>query len=298
MAEMKNISDALRWTGDNIVLVFPTKDAGRVVDETPPAGRAFFFKILSATKLVRKYTDIMTAETLDYLDTETGIDYDYLGDEGIGAGDDILRIENNPWWIYHFGFTPAQNSLRVYRRLSISGNITGWEYEPKDSPDPTEGADFGFVRGAEVENYFDPPIDTEMVQFHNHSDGEMWEFGFYNESDEHRINPYLYITGRAYYLIPVVSRQSQIDLLYGKEYRRLITMPPFEKYDESTVIPGEWIDVGCDMEVTWADLTCVYPRGKQVERISMTVDAVKKLESQMRRGETYSETIQRLSGGR
>lgn len=293
--EKKQMSDVLLYTGDNLILLFPTKTAGAVAGQSPPAGRAFFFKILAADRLNQVYKQILAAETnTNYLAKQTGLDYDYLGEDGLGDGDDVLRIEDDPWWLYHFGYAPLQDSLRVYKKLEIGPNITGWEYRIRDEPDPEAGDDYGFIKGAEVVNYWDPPVETETIAFRSKEAGKMWQFGFYNESDELRIHPILNVVGRAYKLIPIIHEDTMRKMLIGKIPRRLITIDGLHSYTEETIIPREWKAVGNEVEVTFADETGVYARGRKITRVPITEETSKRLGGFMRSGETASETLERL----
>jgi len=111
--EMKKyMSDVTLGPGDNLVIVFPEGNDARIEMEKGgilgvPYGRAFFFKVVLASQLRFHY------DLFDTLAALTGLDYDYLGDTGHGTGNDILRIQDDDWWIYHFGYSPLQDSLRV-----------------------------------------------------------------------------------------------------------------------------------------------------------------------------------------
>ena len=290
----KQMSDVLLYTGDNLILLFPTKKAGAVAGQSVPAGRCFFFKILGATRLNRIYKEILTGVAATYLATQTGLDYGYLGETGLGSGDDVLRIEDDPWWLYHFGYAPAQDSLRVYKKLEIGPNITGWEYRIRDEPDPTAGDDYGFIPGREVVNYYDPPVTTETIAFRSKEKGRMWQFGFYNDSDELRINPVLNIKGRAYKVIPVIREDTKEKMLIGLIPRRLITVDGIKDYTEETIIPNEWKAVGNEREVTFADLTGIFARGRGLVSTQLSEDVSKRLGGFMRSGETQSEALERL----
>jgi hypothetical protein len=292
--EKETIKERLLGTGDNLILLFATKESGGVSGERPPAGRAFFFKVLAATELQRKYTDIMTAETADYLDTETGVDWGYLGDTGIGSGDDVLRIEDDDWWIYHFGYAPLQWSLRVYKRLDVGDPQTGWEYSLSDEPDPTNGDRYGFIAGREVIDYWDPPKDTETVAFRSREEGRMWNWGFYNESDERQINPILNIIGAAYKTIPIVKSTIQDKLITGEIPRRLITVDGIKNFNEETIIPKAWKAVGNEREVTFEQITGVFTRGKRVVRVPMMEETASRLGAFIAPGEDANQAIDRL----
>lgn len=292
--EKKTIKERLLSTGDNLILLFATGKAGDVAGQVPPAGKAYFFKVLADTDLNKIYKDIMTAESETYLATETGIDWGYLGDTGIGSGDDILRIKNDPWRLYHFGYAPLQLSLRVYKRLDIGDPINGWEYSLSDEPDPTAGDDYGYVAGRECLDYWDPPIATETVSFRSREEGKMWMWGFYNESDERQINPILALRGASYKVIPIIKTDIQNRLITGEIPRRLITVDGLKDYSEDTIIPKEWKAVGNSREVTFEEITGVFTKGNPVVRVPMTGDVAERLGAFIGPGETASQGITRL----
>jgi len=252
------LSDILLNTGDNLVIVFPeptdaevSRGNGRI---GVPYGRAFFFKVVLAGNL-RFFYDLF-----DNLDPETGVNYGYLGDTGHGTGNDVLRIEEDDWWVYHFGYSPLQDTLRGYRRVHGRANETGFEYQTPNRPDPTLGDNFGYIRGAEVYNWFDPPVETETVMFRNDRDGQLWEFGLYNEHPDLRIDPAIFIGGKAYRVVPVTDSESMEKMLKGDPApfrRRVITIDGIRDWREEAYIPLEWKEVGNEMYVTWQDITGV-----------------------------------------
>jgi len=152
----KYMSDVTLSPGDNLVIVFPEGNDARIEMKNGgelgvPYGRAFFFKVVLASGLRYHY------DLFDNLAAETGLDYDYLGDTGHGTGNDILRLQDDDWWIYHFGYSPLQDTLRVYRKVEARANESGWEYTQPNQPNPTLGDPYGYVKGAEDFNWFDPP---------------------------------------------------------------------------------------------------------------------------------------------
>jgi len=247
---VSRISEVLLNGGDNLVILFPQEntaevDIGKQGKIGVPLARAFFFKISVASRLVRIY-DLFNA-----LASETGVTYNYLGDTGHGSGNDILRLSEDDWWAYHFGYAPLQDRLRIYRRIGNQPNETGWEYVTPDRPDPTQGDPYGFIRGVEVEDYYDPPVETETLSFRNDKDGELWQFGLYNEHPELTIDPSMLIVGKAYRLLPIVKTSEMLKVLLGERPRRMITIDGVRAYREEAYIPREWKYAGNEMYVTW-----------------------------------------------
>ena len=256
----KYMSDLLLDAGDNLVLIFPQANDARI-DIGPqgevgvPLGRAFFFKVSTASRLIRKYDLFSTLAAL------TGVTYNYLGDTGHGTGSDVLRISEDDWWAYHFGYSPLQDWLRVYRRMGAQAHETGWEYVTPDRPDPTAtpGDPYGFIRGAEVYNYFDPTAETETVSFRNDKAGQLWQFGLYNEHPDLLIDPEMLLVGKAYRLLPIVTEEIMSKVLYGDPgyRRRMVTIGAVRNIREEAFIPREWKLVGNEMYVTWDERTGV-----------------------------------------
>ncbi len=264
------ISDVLLDTGDNLVLIFPEPtdaevplgDTGRI---GVPYARAFFFKVAVASRLKFHY------DLFETLAVTTGVTWNYLGATSFGVGADILRISSDDWWIYHFGYAPLQDTLRVYRRIGSMPNETGFEYVTPDLPNPILGSTFGYIKGAEVYNWFDPPVETETIAFRNDKIGRLWYFGLYNESRELEIDPALDIVGKAYRLIPITKQENMIKMLKGDPApfrRRMITVNGLRNYREEAYIPIEWKVAGNEMYVTWEDITGVAPpvRAKRIVR--------------------------------
>ena len=249
---VSRISEVLLNAGDNLVVLFPEENTAEVNIGKQgaigvPLARAYFFKVSVASRLVRIY------DLFDPLAPQTGVTYNYLGDTGHGSGNDILRLSEDDWWAYHFGYSPLQDSLRVYRRIGNQPNETGWEYVTPDRPDPTRGDPYGFIRGVEVEDYYDPPVKTETLAFRNDKAGQLWQFGLYNEHPELTIDPAILIVGKAYRLIPIVDKSVMLKILYGEPgyQRRMITIDGVRAYREEAYIPREWKLAGNEMYVTW-----------------------------------------------
>jgi len=142
--EIRYISQLLLKPGENLVVLFAEGNDAKVKNVGVPLTRAFFFKVAVEVELRYRY------QLFGQLEPQQGKDYNYLGDAGHGSGNDILRIEDDDWWVYHFGYAPLQDDLRVYKRLSAEVGITGFEYPTPDLPDPTVGSPFGYIKGREV----------------------------------------------------------------------------------------------------------------------------------------------------
>lgn len=251
---IKHISQVLLSLGDNLVVLFAEGNDAKINDCGVPLGRAFFFKVAAETELRRRY------QLFAQLEPQTGVNYNYLGDVGHGAGNDILRINDDDFWVYHFGYSPKQDDLRVYKRLATEVGITGFEYTTPDLPNPVVGTPYGYIKGREVRDYYDPPLCTETLMFRNDSRGQLWHFGLWNESidlETGQIDPLLLIRGKAYRLIPIIKKDMMTRILHGEIPRHMITFDGIKNIREETYIPLSWKKAGNEMYVTWAQITGV-----------------------------------------
>jgi len=251
---VKFISQLLLRPGENLVVLFAEGNDAKANDIGVPLVRAFFFKVAIETELKYRY------QLFGQLEPQSGKDYNYLGDTGHGTGNDILRINDDDWWVYHFGYAPLQDDLRVYKRLAAEVGITGFEYTTPDLPDPLLGSPFGYVKGREILNYYDPPAKTETFMFRNDRRGQLWHFGLWNESidtETGQMDPCLLIVGKAYRLLPITKKDIMLRLLHGEIPRHMITFDGVKNIREETYIPLEWKEVGNELYVTWEEITGV-----------------------------------------
>lgn len=248
------ISQVLLNLGDNLIVLFAEGNDAKVNDCGVPLGRAFFFKVAAEVELRRRY------QLFAQLEAQHGVAYNYLGDTGHGAGNDVLRINDDDWWVYHFGYSPKQDDLRVYKRLATEVGITGFEYATPDLPNPVLGTPYGYIKGREIKNYYDPPVQTETLAFRNNRQGQLWHFGLWNESidlETGQIDPLMLIRGKAYRLIPIVRPAMQTRILHGEIPRHMITFDGIKNIREETYLPLEWKKAKNEMYVTWSAITGV-----------------------------------------
>ena len=265
MDAIKYISQVLLKPGENLVVLFAEGNDAKVGKIGVPLARAFFFKVSVEVELVRRYQLFTLNRAAGYypngvLEAQSGVQYDFLGDLGHGLGNDILRIRDDDWWVYHFGYSPLQQDLRVYKRLAAEVGITGFEYATPELPDPTVGTPYGYIKGREVMNYYDPPVETETLMFRNSRAGELWQFGLWNESidtETGQMDPCLLIRGKAYRLLPILKPDIMKRLLTGEIPRHMLTFDGIKDIREETYLPLEWKEAGGEMYVTWEEITGV-----------------------------------------
>lgn len=251
MTEKKKlISDRLLDEGDNFILVFAS-ESGTVGAQQVPVGRGFFFKVLSWDLFRYEYTGVAA------LNAVTGVTYNYLGTTSHGVGNDIMRIKDDEWWLYHFGYSVPASTIRVYRRLSGRMALGGMEYNSADEPDPTVGADYGYVLGSEIDNLYDPPAYTETICWYTGKvDTPLWEWGFYNESATLRQPIRMILTGRQYKMIPITRKDVQDALIAGRIPRTVLSVGGLRITAEESFIPDDWKGF-CERKVAFTDLTGV-----------------------------------------
>lgn len=246
----KRISDRILDEGDNFILLFPA-ESGRVGKQEVTIGRGFFFKVLSWDRFFLEY------DHLSALAVAGSADYNYLGTTGHGTGDDVLRIKDDEWWMYHFGFSMSADAIRTYRRLAGRLALGGFEYHDADEPSPVTGDDYGYVLGSEVEDAYDPPAYTEtMCWYTGKTDKPLWEWGFYNEHPVKQLTGKLILVGRQYKVIPITKESVQIDMIAGRIPRSIISVGGLRMTREEAFIPDDWKGFN-ERRVAFAELTGV-----------------------------------------
>lgn len=249
MTEKKKLmSDRVLDEGSNFILVFPT-ESGHVGSNEVTVGRGFFFKVLSWDRFLMVYDDVAD------LAAAGSVDYAYLGSTGHGTGNDLLRIKDDEWWLYHVGAATTSGTLRMYRRLSGRLGLGGLEYSDATEPDPTAPDDFGYIHGAEIENVYDPPIYTEMMCWYTgKTDSPLWEFGFYNEGPASPVR--VVLAGRQYKVIPITKESVQNEMIAGRIPRTIISAGGLRMSREAAFIPDDWKGFN-ERRVAFTELTGV-----------------------------------------
>lgn len=234
MAVKEKISDRLLNEGDNLIILFGT-ETGTVKNEEVTVGRGFFFKVLTWSRFRYEY------DQLENIGPQSGKDYKYLGSDGMNSGDDILRIVDDAWWLYHFAFATDSSDLRIYRRMQGKVPVGGLEYSDADRPDPTAGDNFGYISGAEIEDYYNPPAFTEMVCWQTGgTSSPLWEFGFYNENPNKTLRGRLNLVGRQYKVVPITNPDVMKKMARGEIKRTIISVGGLRLSREETFIPNAW----------------------------------------------------------
>ena len=179
--------------------------------------------------------------------TLKGIDFTRLYDS---EGEDILRIENNPWILYHYAVSVRQPEIRIYPQIPPAALGGGWEYLVTSEPYPQAGSDYGYVAGREMSDYYDPPASLESLAWKS-GENSYNRYGFYNESSEKDINPLLNITGRGYLVHPIMDDKTKKAIVAGPPVgppRTLVSIGPIRNL-YSIPTPSEWDDADCSIVI-------------------------------------------------
>jgi hypothetical protein len=181
---------------------------------------------------------------------ESGVDFTRLYNSD---GEDIARVETdeNVWQLSHFAPSVLEGDVRVYPRVPETETQPGFTWAVGARPDPTVGEEFGFVSGKEMD-YYSPPKALQTVAFQS-GDTSNFQYGFYNENSEKRVDPTLTLQGRTYRTVPVSSEQTQERILKqagtGDEGVNILTWGPVtDSY--SINLLSEWDEAGAIRSIT------------------------------------------------
>lgn len=256
MDRENRISDRLLGLGGGLIITFPqsTVDVEEVGGEQLASVRAYFFRVSRAEELFYEpYTQVGSINGGNTVPAGGG--FDYLGDTGVGSGDDIFRVDRDDWHVYHFGVGARNPDLRVYYSVDPQANADrAFEWQTNDQ-DVVPGDDRGYYDGRRVRDRFDPPAITERVSFRNDSSGEFLQWAFEADADLSAGDTELLFTGKAYKLLPITDRQTQ-DAMLAEAQRDPATHPNpqtefpvtrhhvggIQTWSLGTLKPDEWND--------------------------------------------------------
>lgn len=174
---------------------------------------------------------------------ESGVNYQRIFDEG---GDDILRINDFSWRLYHFSLGVQQDNLRVYPRIPDNQNGGGFDWLSGGSPNPQNGDKSGYWPSRQID-FDDPPIELESIAWRA-GDRSPIQYGFYNTDTSEPVDPILSVRGWGYELRPVYEDDDMLELLadtFKPVYKRdnAVRQLEFSKQALRTYgfdVPAEW----------------------------------------------------------
>jgi len=211
------ITKVLLKENDNLALIFPKN----IADE--PKFELYFFRVMRRYPLHRVY------DKLSELAPGETIDFNYLGEAGLGSGDDVLSVwEERPFRILHFAVGVKPSNIWIYKAQPADVPQTGFAYKTP----PKVGYDYDFIPG-ELSPFECPTVATETVLYYKAS----VQFGFKNNS-AFTVKPVLRILGAGYDCIPITDREFINKMLAGIKPVRYLTVGGLRYFDYT--VPEKW----------------------------------------------------------
>lgn len=204
------MTERVRDVGDGLILGFPIETT-TVAAEDLETVRLYFFRVASETRYYQRYTSLSSIASGSTTPTNG---YDFLGDTGVGSGDDIFRVETDDWHLMHFGFGTRHPDLQVFQAVSPQANGNPAQDRTGQGEDIVPGTDDrGWVSSELIEDRFDPPAFTERVSFRNSSNqsGDFLQWAFFNDgtSQLSGADLDLFFVGRGYKVQPITNPEVQ-----------------------------------------------------------------------------------------
>lgn len=238
------------------------------IDITSPAtgnivtirrGKAYVFQVQGVARNLKYepyklYTNLGVA--VPAFAPTAGLAYTRLFDS---AGQDILRVEDDAWTLYHFSIAVKQPEIRIYPQIPPDIDMAGWEYLVSNQPQPAAGSNFGYVAGREIVDYYNPPMSLESIGWRGKervSSLSYNRYGFYNESTTKTISPTLNIYGRGYLTHPVMDEETKRKIVAGPPVgppRTLVQLGPI-RAPYAMPVPTDWDVAGNWINITGATL--------------------------------------------
>jgi len=217
----RKVNNILLKEGQYLVLVAPYTELQLKV---------IAFRVVGTSPLIMVY------DKIGFIDPGNKLDYNYLGYDGFGLGDDMLVIDytvpGHVWKIYHFCIGVKPSFIRVYWQVPRGEKQMSWIY---GTWIVYPGADYDFFDG--YMSPFDEPTDVaEFVVFK----GLSLAFAFYNDGP-YRAKPILKIQGATYDVQPVKDEETVRKILKGELPRRYIFVPRGMR-PVRIEFPSEWRD--------------------------------------------------------
>jgi len=212
------ILDAILEENQNLALIFPIEIARK------PKFALYFFRVMRRYPLHRTYD-----EELSEISPGGTVDFTYLGETGLGSGDDILRVwEERPFRILHFAFGIRPNEVWLYRAIPADVPQTGFGYQAK----PAVGDKYDYIPGY-LSPYDEPTVATETVLYHKLS----VYIGLKNDAAR-PVRPSLRLLGAGYDVLPITNREFIEKMISGRIPCRFITVGGLQFFEYT--VPGEW----------------------------------------------------------
>ena len=200
----------------NLALIFPVDVRKQMVFEL------YFFRVARAHPLERVYV-------LPEMSPGQLIDFTYLGEKGLGQGDDIfLMSEERPFRILHFGIGVHPRNLKVWRQQPSGFTSTGWSRKM-------------ITRAGDPFDYFDGNL-SPFEEPTRVSETVMWlrgsvYFAFRNDEPV-SVTPKLRILGAGYDLWLITDKAVADKIVRGVIPCRFISVGGLAEIQYT--VPDEW----------------------------------------------------------
>jgi len=212
----------------NFALIFPRDVRRRMSFEL------YFFRVARVAPLERVYT-------LPEMEPGSKISFTYLGENGLGSGDDIFKMdEMKPFRILHFGIGVSHPNVKVWKQQPAGFTVTGWS-----KPVPSrEGDPYDYFDG-NLSPFDEPTRISETVLWHK---GSVY-FAFRNDEPV-TVTPRLHILGAGYDTWLIADKLIADRMIKGIIPCRFISVGGLAEIQYT--IPEEWRGKGfvyelCDL---------------------------------------------------
>jgi hypothetical protein len=210
--------EAILDENQNLAIILPLAVA------KDPKFALYFFRVMRRSTLHRTYDS-----ELSEIATGATVDFNYLGETGLGTGDDILTVsEERPFRILHFAFGIRPSEIWWYKSIPADTPQTGWAYRVP----PRVGDKRDYVPGS-LSPYDNPTVATEVVLFHKLS----IHMGLKNEAGR-SIRPSLRLLGAGYDTVQIVNKSVIEGMLRQKPPCRFLTVGGLQMFTYN--VPTEW----------------------------------------------------------
>lgn len=218
----------------------------------------WFFQVSDAAELLYAPYKLRGSDgsLVGDISSGSGSNYQRLYDSD---GEDILRVEDRNWRVYHYALGVQQDDIRIYPRIPDNQNGGAWEWLTASQPDPTNGDPYGYIPG-ERSDYYDPSVSLEGISWETASVTPI-EYGFYNEGNT-AIEPILSVRGHGYELRPVEQKVEMLRILSELSkpvYNRQVSVTMID-YSRNALRPftfdppEAWKDAGNNLQVSRVNL--------------------------------------------
>jgi hypothetical protein len=201
----------------NFALIFPVetrKDRMRF--------ELYFFRVARAYPLERVYVlpEMAPGELRDFT---------YLGEGGLGAGDDIFAMsDERPFRILHFGVGVDPANVKVWKQQPAGYTATGWSKKT-----PTKAGDSIDYFDGNLSPFDEPTRISETVMWYK---GSVY-FAFRND-EPISVTPKLHILGAGYDVWAITDKAVADKMVRGIIPCRFLSVGGL--YEGQFTVPDEW----------------------------------------------------------